>query len=240
MRTDIIERKEEILLWIEERQSKSFICKQLQCKPETLNGYLKKWGIKYEGRQDWQRGNTSTTYKSLEEYLKKENPKSHIILQKMIKEGYKEHKCELCGNATWLGQPIPLELHHKDGNHFNNTLDNFEILCPTCHALQPNNAGKNINHYKQKSEPKNFCAVCGKPISDRATYCVDCYHIIEQNTDRPSREELKNLIRNYSFVEIGRRYKVSDNAVRKWCDKYNLPRKKTEIKNYTDEEWIKI
>jgi hypothetical protein len=33
---------------------------------------------------------------------------------------------------------------------------------------------------------------------------------------------------------------VTDNAVRKWCDKYKLPRKVSEIKNYTDEEWEKI
>jgi hypothetical protein len=33
---------------------------------------------------------------------------------------------------------------------------------------------------------------------------------------------------------------VSDNAVRKWCDKYNLPRKARDIKALTDEEWLKI
>ena len=35
-------------------------------------------------------------------------------------------------------------------------------------------------------------------------------------------------------------FSVSDNAIRKWCKNYNLPYKKTEIKNYTDEEWINI
>lgn len=51
------------------------------------------------------------------------------------------------------------------------------------------------------------------------------------------REELKQLIRNQSFLAIGKQFNVSDNAIRKWCDKYNLPRKKTEIKNYSDKEW---
>ena len=40
-----------------------------------------------------------------------------------------------------------------------------------------------------------------------------------------------------SFTAIGKKYNVSDNAVRKWCDKYNLPRKASEIKKYSDEEW---
>jgi hypothetical protein len=35
-------------------------------------------------------------------------------------------------------------------------------------------------------------------------------------------------------------YDVSDNAIRKWCDAYNLPRKKSEIKKISDEDWEKI
>ena len=53
----------------------------------------------------------------------------------------------------------------------------------------------------------------------------------------PSRQGLKNLIREKSILEIGRIYNVSDNTIRKWCDYYNLPRKKREIKNYSIEEW---
>ena len=56
--------------------------------------------------------------------------------------------------------------------------------------------------------------------------------------DKPNREELKNLIKNNSMLAIGKMFGVSDNAVRKWCKKYNLPYKSTEIKKYTDEEWV--
>lgn len=52
-----------------------------------------------------------------------------------------------------------------------------------------------------------------------------------------TREQLKDKIRNQSFSEIGREYGYSDNAIRKWCDKYNLPRHKREIKKFSDEEW---
>ena len=58
--------------------------------------------------------------------------------------------------------------------------------------------------------------------------------------NRPNREELKELIRNNSFVSIGKQYNVSDNAIRKWCDSYNLPRKVSEIKSYSEEDWSKI
>ena len=52
-----------------------------------------------------------------------------------------------------------------------------------------------------------------------------------------TRKQLKDKIRNQSFFEIGRECGYSDNAIRKWCDKYNLPRNKREIKKFSDEEW---
>ena len=67
-RTDILERKEDILKWIEEKQSKAYICKQLHCKPETLNSYLEKMGIYYKGRQGLKENHN---YKTAEEYAKK-------------------------------------------------------------------------------------------------------------------------------------------------------------------------
>jgi hypothetical protein len=55
------------------------------------------------------------------------------------------HRCENCGLAEWIGQPISLEVHHLDGNSLNNELDNLKLLCPNCHALTENYRGKNIN-----------------------------------------------------------------------------------------------
>lgn len=147
MRTDILERKNEILQWIEENQSKAYMCKQLKCKPETLNSYLQKMGITYGGNQGGKGIKVSSQYKTAEEYAKTNNVKSHVLKLKLIKDGIKEAKCERCGLSEWLNQPIPLELHHKDGNHYNNDLENLEILCPNCHSLEPNNSGKNAKNY---------------------------------------------------------------------------------------------
>lgn len=91
----------------------------------------------------------------------------------------------------------------------------------------------------EKEKQHNYCIDCGIEISLRATRCIECnskYRTSE--TVMPvSREELKQLIRSTSFTQIGLKYHVSDNAVRKWCDKYNLPRSKREINSYSDEEW---
>ena len=48
------------------------------------------------------------------------------------------------------------------------------------------------------------------------------------------------MIRTLPFTKIGERYSVSDNSIKKWCKKFGLPTKKTEIKKYSDEEWQKI
>ena len=95
-----------------------------------------------------------------------------------------------------------------------------------------------IRKYQMNIEPrKNYCKKCGAIIYKKSKYCVNCNNYLLRRIERPTREILKQQIRNLSFLEIGRIYKVSDNAIRKWCDYYNLPRKKKDISNYSDEEW---
>lgn len=65
------------------------------------------------------------------------------------------HKCEKCGFPTWFNEPIPLEVHHKDGDHLNNELENLELLCPNCHALTENWRGKNIDKKSKNIIPED-------------------------------------------------------------------------------------
>ena len=137
MRNDILEHKNEIIEWISENKTKAFMCKQLKCKQGTLNLYLEKMGIDYAGNQGGIGINkTYSHYKTAKEYADSAYVKSSKLKDKLIKEGLKEDKCEICGISTWQGIKIVLELHHKNGNHYDNDLNNLQVLCPNCHSIQ--------------------------------------------------------------------------------------------------------
>ena len=82
-----------------------------------------------------------------------------------------------------------------------------------------------------------FCTDCGIQITSGSIRCNSCEKKRQRRTEWPTREELKQMIRTTSFLEIGRKFGVSDNSIRKWCINYNLPSKKQDIKSYSDEEW---
>lgn len=63
---------------------------------------------------------------------------------------YFKNTCTCCGNKEWMGEDIPLEVHHKDGNSENNILTNLELLCPNCHALTDTYKGKNVGNGRYK------------------------------------------------------------------------------------------
>ncbi len=65
------------------------------------------------------------------------------LAKRLIKEGIKQHKCEICGNETWNNDLIPLELDHIDGNPYNHKLENLRLICPNCHAQTPTFRAKN-------------------------------------------------------------------------------------------------
>lgn len=173
------------------------------------------------------------------------------------------NKCSLCGFDKF---PEALEFHHVDpstkefplsGSYLSRTLTTQYnemrkciMLCSNCHRGVhagyyeiPQNWQEYFNEekaqsYLQDQESKKWiCQKCGKSIFRGSTLCVDCNKLEAQITERPDRQELKKLIRTLPFTAIGNQYKVSDNAIRKWCKAVGLPTKKTDIMSMSDEEW---
>ena len=176
-------------------------------------------------------------------------------------------KCQICGYNKCIKA---LEFHHinpeeKDLN-FNKAesksweatkteLQKCILVCANCHreihdnlkafSLQSSYNSERAEEitqriYRLKTHQDTYCSSCGAVISAKAKLCPKCSHELHRIVERPEREVLKQEIRMLSFIKIGEKYGVSDNAVRKWCIGYNLPSKKKDINNYTDEEWSKI
>ena len=133
------------------------------------------------------------------------------LREKLLKEKLKEYKCENpeCGLTEWHGKPIPLQLHHINGNRTDNRLENLQMLCPNCHAMTDNYCGKKLKKVKKS-----------KPIASKII---------------PKEQLLKDFKEYGSFSGVGKKYGVSDKAVVKWCSKYDLPIHSTDIRNYVRE-----
>jgi 5-methylcytosine-specific restriction endonuclease McrA len=59
--------------------------------------------------------------------------RSHVKRRLLI-AGLKQERCESCGLTSWLGRPVPFELHHVNGDGHDNRLENLMLLCPNCHS----------------------------------------------------------------------------------------------------------
>lgn len=56
------------------------------------------------------------------------------LKRRLIESGLKNDRCERCGLTQWRGEPISLELHHLNGDPYDNRLECLQILCPNCHS----------------------------------------------------------------------------------------------------------
>ena len=94
--------------------------------------------------QGWNKGKSLGFKRPLEDYLSnKFSIHSDRLRRRLIREKVFDEKCTNCNRRNWLGETIPLELDHIDGNNQNNLLSNLRLLCPNCHALTPTYRGKN-------------------------------------------------------------------------------------------------
>jgi Zn finger protein HypA/HybF involved in hydrogenase expression len=146
--------KELILSVLDESKSWAEVCRSLGIKASTggqsyLQKRAKEFGIEtpshFLGKSS-RKGIKSSLRKDAITYCKKGLIiNSHRLKEYLIRDKYKEPKCEKCGIIEWQGEPVVLELDHIDNDHTNNNFQNLQILCPNCHALKTR---KNIKNKK--------------------------------------------------------------------------------------------
>lgn len=132
---------------------------------------------------------------------------THKLKLRLIKEGLLQKKCHRCGINEWLGYQLSLELEHKNGDRYDNRIENIELLCPNCYSLTATYRGKS----KGKNKSPEYALAIQKEKKERELIDIDA-------TD----DELNQLVEKKSIVEIGNMFGISSNTVIRICSSRNI------------------
>ncbi|MDX6580908.1 MAG: hypothetical protein QOI10_92 [Solirubrobacterales bacterium] len=160
------------------------------------------------------------------------------LKRRLFDEGLKRRVCEECGQGEiWRGRRIALILDHINGVPNDHRLENLRILCPNCAGTLDTHCGSKNRISKQPRD----CLACGQsffPKYSRHRYCSRrCGQRSTGPTtvrgvprpqlrrvERPPYLVLLNEIQKNGYLATGRKYGVSDNAIRKWLRQYERER----------------
>ena len=131
-----------------EAESMAKACTELGLHFNTFKKYAQKLGCYHTNQSGKGILKPKTTGKiPTDEILAGKHPQyqTNKLRLRLIKEGIKEEKCEMCGIEDWLGKRLAFELDHIDGNSNNHLLENLRIVCPNCHSQTETYRAKNIS-----------------------------------------------------------------------------------------------
>lgn len=184
---------------------------------KTFKNVVQRFGIDTSHFNQYAAVSRAATYSANYYIENRVNVQSYKLLKKLLKEGYKENRCEVCGITEWNGKPITLQLHHIDGDHLNNSLENLQVICPNCHSQTDNFRGK----ANRTEKPKTYCSVCGKELRTRKPKTGMCTLCFNKSKAKKNNIDINEVLRvfnelNGNYRATGKVFSVSDNCIRKW------------------------
>lgn len=136
---------------------------------------------------------------------------------------------------------LPEEVvHHIDENKTNNDPTNLMVFCTKAdhtsfhlHNCDLTTTTQLPNGSWKSNNVSTRCPECGQYKDGHSKICLSCYKQKSRSSVKPGREELLAMLQQTKghFTNVGKHYRVSDNAVRKWCKSYNLPTHSSDYKH---------
>lgn len=188
---------------------------------DTIKIYIERYKLNTEHFSFVRNRSYNNKIKTLEEILVENSDYSRTALKKRLyKSGLKEKECELCNQGElWYGNKMTLILDHINGDNRDNRLINLRIVCPNCNATLDTHCSKNKSKYRAYlcvEKDDNKCIDCDTIISENCKRCIKCDHLRQRKVKRPDIDILRKEILEFGYVKTGKKYGVSDNAIRKW------------------------
>jgi len=157
-----------------------------------------------------------------------------LLKERLFDAGLKERRCEMCGQGElWRGRRMALILDHVNGVADDNRLENLRVVCPHCNATLDTHCGRN----NTRPPIERSCLLCGtafRPRTERQRFCSRACgqraprrggpRLALRRAERPPYVQLVAEIEELGYLGVGRRYGVSDNAIRKWRLAYERER----------------
>ncbi len=234
---------EQLIDAVKNNQSMRQVLRQLQLKDGgASSSFIKKkmnelnLSTDHWTGQGWLKGGTHDfNKKSFEDLFCKtefSNTSFTKLKERLISDGYWLPECQKCGTSTWMNVIIGLQVHHIDGDRCNNTLSNLQLLCPNCHSITDNYAGKSSRtKFNVIISPTYNCVDCNcKIATKRQKRCKLCFNSFRKTDDFSKKNKLKlstlynildseliaNLEKfNFNLTSLEKIYKLSRTSIRK-------------------------